>query len=175
MLQYVEEGKVLQAGTFGVHHPVFSAFSYAGSFIMCGIPWMATIGLVVKNRKTAIAAGLTSSGLFFLGCAFVVYVMLVYMDVIAGKEIPILAAIQEMLPSVAGAYTRFSKGNKKLHYGIIGGTALFAVVGSSFIPFSVLVNVLFSFMGFLGVAVGIIMIILFFARRSKIKDNIDAQ
>ncbi len=31
--------------------------------------------------------------------------MLVYMDVIAGKEIPILAAIQEMLPSVAGAYT----------------------------------------------------------------------
>ena len=195
VLQYVEEGKVLQAGTFGVHHPVFSAFSYAGSFIMCGIPWMATIGLVVKNRKTAIAAGLTSSGLFFLGCAFVVYVMLVYMDVIAGKEIPILAAIQEMLPSVAGAYTivivlgifttvtgelfiladRFSKGNKKLHYGIIGGTALFAVVGSSFITFSVLVNVLFSFMGFLGVAVGIIMIILFLARRSKIKDNIDAQ
>lgn len=64
VLQYVEEGKVLQSGTFGVHHPVFSAFSYAGSFIMCGIPWMATIGLVVKNRKTAIAAGLTSSGLF---------------------------------------------------------------------------------------------------------------
>ncbi len=43
--------KVLQAGTFGVHHPVFSAFSYAGSFIMCGIPWMATIGLVVKKTE----------------------------------------------------------------------------------------------------------------------------
>lgn len=178
VLNYVKEGSILQAGTFGIRNPIFSAFSYTGSFIMCGIAWMAAIGITIKNRKTAIVAGITSSGFFFVGCALVVYTLLVNMDAISGKQIPILAAIQNMIPVLAGPYTiiiilgifttatgqlflladRFSGGNKKRHYGIIGGTAIFAVIGSAFIPFNILVNILFSFMGFLGICVGLFII-----------------
>lgn len=187
VLEYVEQGQVLQAGAFGVRHPVFSAFSYAGSFIMCGIPWMAAVGLVVKNRKTAIGAAISSSALFFMGCAFVVYVLLVNMDSIAGKQIPIIAAIQNMVPAIAGPYTliivlgifttvagelflladRFSYGRKKLHYGIIVGTVLFSVTFASMLPFNVLLNALFSIMGFFGVLVGLIMITLFIVSQVK--------
>lgn len=189
VLRYVEEGSILQAGTFGIHHPIFSAFSYTGSFIMCGIAWMAAIGLTIKNRRTAVAAGIASSGLFFFGCALVVYTLLVNMDAIAGQQIPILAAIQNMIPVLAGPYTiiiilgifttatgqlflladRFAGDSKKKYYGIIGGTALFAVVGSVFIPFNVLVNVLFSFMGFLGICVGLFMIASFAVSQIKNK------
>lgn len=187
VLQYVDEGKVLQAGAFGIHNPLLAAFLDVGSFIMCGIPWMTTLGLVIKNTRTAVATGFTSSGFFFLGCIVVSYILLVNMDLVAGHEIPVLAAMQEMLPRFAGVYTiiivlgiyttvsgelfvlgdRFSYGNNKLRYGIIAGTVIFAIIGSSFIPFSVLVNVLYGVMGFIGVAFGIVLIIKFFVERRK--------
>jgi len=189
VLRYVEEGSILQAGTFGIRNPIFSALSYTGSFIMCGIAWMAAIGVTIKNRKTAIASGITSSGFFFFGCALVVYTLLVNMDAIAGQQIPILAAINNMIPVLAGPYTiiiilgifttatgqlflladRFSGGSTKRHYGIIAGTTIFSIVGSALFSFNVLVNILFSFMGFFGICVGLFIIISYVISQRKAK------
>lgn len=179
MLQYVEEGKILQAGVFGIHHPILGGVYYAGTLLICSMPWVLTSGSALNNRKQVVGTSLLSS-LFFWGCAFcAVATLLLNTDVVAGKQVPMLAAVQNLLPALAVPYAviivlsiftsitgmlwvlgdRFSQQGTKKFYAIVLGTTAFGVVGGSVLPFAQIVNVVYSFFGLAGLILGVFVIV----------------
>ena len=101
MLQYVQEGKILQAGVFGIHHPILGGVYYAGTLLICSIPWVITSGSALRSRKEVMTTSILSA-LFFWGCAAcAVTTLLLNTDAVAGKQVPMLAAVQNMLPVLA--------------------------------------------------------------------------
>ena len=178
MLQYVEEGKILQAGVFGIHHPVLGGIYYAGTLLICSMPWVLTSGSALNSRKQVLSTSILSS-LFFWGCAFcAVLTLLLKTDVVAGKQVPMLAAVQDLLPALAIPYAiiiilsiftsitgmlwvlgdRFSQQGTKKFYAIVLGTTAFGVIGGSVLPFATIVNVVYSFFGLAGLILGLFVI-----------------
>ena len=179
MLQYVQEGKILQAGVFGIHHPILGGVYYAGTLLICSIPWVITSGSALRSRKEVMTTSILSA-LFFWGCAAcAVTTLLLNTDAVAGKQVPMLAAVQNMLPVLAIPYAviivmsiftsitgmlwvlgdRFSKQGTKKFYAIVLGTTAFGVIGGSVLPFAQIVNVVYSFFGLTGLILGVFVII----------------
>lgn len=107
--------------------------------------------------------------------------LMINLDAVAGTQIPMLAAVQHTLPALALPYSiviilgifttatgmlfllsdRFATEGSKKSYAIIFGTAAFGAIGGTFIPFSVIVNIVYSVLGFSGDLLAILMIIKF--------------
>lgn len=105
--------------------------------------------------------------------------LLLNTDVVAGKQVPMLAAVQNLLPALAVPYAviivlsiftsitgmlwvlgdRFSQQGTKKFYAIVLGTTAFGVVGGSVLPFAKIVNVVYSFFGLAGLILGVFVII----------------
>ena len=179
MLQYVQKGKILQAGVFGIRHPILGGVYYAGTLLICSIPWVITSGSALRSRKEVMTTSILSA-LFFWGCAAcAVTTLLLNTDAVAGMQVPMLAAVQNMLPVLAIPYAviivmsiftsitgmlwvlgdRFSKQGTKKFYAIVIGTTAFGVIGGSVLPFAQIVNVVYSFFGLTGLILGVFVII----------------
>ena len=164
---------------FGIHHPILGGVYYAGTLLICSIPWVITSGSALRSRKEVMTTSILSA-LFFWGCAAcAVTTLLLNTDAVAGKQVPMLAAVQNMLSVLAIPYAviivmsiftsitgmlwvmgdRFSKQGTKKFYAIVIGTTAFGVIGGSVLPFAQIVNVVYSFFGLTGLILGVFVII----------------
>ena len=100
-------------------------------------------------------------------------------DDVAGSQIPMLAAVQAHLPFLAGFYSiviilgifttatgqlfiladRFSQQGTKKFYAIVFGTVAFGIATGSFIPFTTIVNIVYSVLGLSGVILSVFLLV----------------
>lgn len=178
--KYVAEGVILQPSVFGITNPVLAGLSYGG-ILMLALPWVTSMGKLLHNKTQAGIAAFASSLFLFSAAMAVGVALMINLDFIAGTQIPMLAAVQHTLPMLALPYSvviilgifttatgmlfllsdRFAEEGTKKSYAIIFGTAVFGAVGGAFIPFSVIVNIVYSVLGFSGVVLAVLMIIKF--------------
>lgn len=186
---YVAEGKILQPNVFGIKHPLVCGFSYSGVLMMCCIAWVHTTGALLKDRKQMRLTSGLSSFFYYLPVLAVVLALALNMDAIAGSQIPMLAAVQNMIPKIAGLYTiiiilgifttatgqlfllgdRFATEGTPKFYAVIFGIVAFAIVGGLFIPFSIIVNIVYSILGMSGIIMAIFMVVKVLRVRSAAK------
>jgi uncharacterized membrane protein YkvI len=187
--QYVASGQILRASAFGILNPYLSGLASSGLLIGSGFAWASATGSLCKSRKEAVLSGVFSSVFFYVSTAVVVYLILISIDHVAGKEVPMLAVIQCFLPGLSAVYSciiilaifstisgrlfligeRYGRGNKKLSLAIVTGITVFASVGASFIPFSKISNMMFSICGAVGIVLSIIVLTRFCMSKSRNK------
>jgi uncharacterized membrane protein YkvI len=188
--QYVASGTILRASAFGIRNPYLSGIASAGLVIGSGFAWASVTGTLCKTKKEAILSGVFSSIFYYLSTAVVVYLLLISIEHVAGKEVPMLAVIQYFLPGLSIFYSaiiiiaifstisgrlfsigeHYSNGNKKTNSLIIVSIATLAIFGASFIPFSKISNIVFSLCGAVGIIFSMIIIIKFFLNRIENKN-----
>ena len=164
---------------FGIKHPLVCGFSYSGVLMMCCIAWVHATGALLKDRKQMLLTTGLSSTFYYLPVLAVVLALALNLDAIAGSQIPMLAAVQNMIPKLAGPYTiiiilgifttatgqlfllgdRFAKEGTAKFYIVIFGIVAFAIVGGLFLPFSVIVNIVYSVMGMTGIIMAAFMVV----------------
>lgn len=179
--QYAASGEILRSNTLGLKNPYLSGLTSGGLVISSGFAWASATGTLCKTRKQAVLSGLFSSLFFYAATAVVVYLVLIAMPEVAGKEVPMLAIVQHFLPILSPVYSgiiivaiystisgrlfligeRYGRGNRLLTLGIVTGITILAVVGASFIPFSKMSNLMFSFCGAVGILFGLIVLVVF--------------
>ena len=172
VLSYVENGKILQAGTFGIYNPVISALAYCGMDFMISLPLLAGMASRFKSSKQALGAGIASSALLNCGILLVLFAVLTNIDYIIeiGAQIPNLAVVQRLLPAlqpvfalviVLGIFTtvtaylwmlagRFFKEGTKPYFITIIAIAAVGVFGGSVLPFNALINIIYPYTGLVG-------------------------
>lgn len=179
--KYVASGKILRSSAFGIKNPYLSGLASAGLVIGSGFAWASVTGTLCKSKKEAILSGIFSSVFYYLSTAVVVYLLLISIDYVAGREVPMLAVVQYFLPGLSVFYSaiiiiaifstisgrlfsigeRYSNGNKKINFLIIVSIAILAILGASAIPFSKISNIVFSLCGAVGIIFSMIIIIRF--------------
>ncbi len=170
--QYIADGRVMQAGVLGVHNPVLSALFYAGLCLIVSVPFLVSLGKQTASRREALTSGIFSGLFFHAGLLLVLIAVLLNIDLIVetGAQIPLLAAMQHMLPRIAwsfaiililGIYTtitgylwlvsgRFAEDKSKkarIITAVLTGAGIF---GGAFIPFNQIINILYPISGLLG-------------------------
>lgn len=185
--QYVEEGLVLQAGFYKILNPVAAGLSQGGMAFASFIPFLIVQGKSLPSRKDVGLTTFFSSLLYYIPIIMVMCTLMLNMDVIAGAQVPILAAIQAHMPKFAmfyslviclGIYTtvsgelfllgdRFAPNNKKRHIIIIMAIVVVAVVCGSFVPFATLMNIVFTVCGIFGILYAVICTVRYFAIRKR--------
>jgi uncharacterized membrane protein YkvI len=170
--EYVMEGKVKQAGVLGVYNPVLAALFYAGLCLIVSVPFLISLGKQTANQKEALTSGVFSGIFFHAGLLLVLIAVLLNIDFIVetGAQIPLLAAMQQMLPSIAwsfaiilvlGIFTtitgylwlisgRFAEDKSKKSRIITAAVTVAGVFGGAFIPFSEIINILYPTSGLVG-------------------------
>lgn len=178
---YVEEGKVLQAGVFGIHNWILSALTYGGVCLIVSVPFLVSLGKGTSNQKEALAGGIFSGVFFHAGVLLVAAAVLLNLDAIieTGAQVPLLAAMQEMVPGLAwtfaiilvlGIFTtvtgylwlisgRFAEDKSTKSRIIVAVLVVLGVFGGSVIPFNTIINILYPFAGFVGIIFMIIILI----------------
>jgi len=176
---YVISGELKRISIMGISNPIFCGIASAGLLVVSSLPWVASTGSLCEDESTAILCGVMSGVIFYAAQGIVVYLNLISMDKIAGAEVPLLAVFQNYLPMLALVYSgiiiiaifstvsgrlflfasRYDKGNRKRHIAISVTIVVFAAVGGTFIPFSLISNILFTVSGCLGILLGTVIII----------------
>ena len=105
--EYIEEGKVLQAGIFGIYNPVWSGLNYAGVVLVTSFPFIVALGQRAHSGMESALSGLSAGVVFHLPALCSCIAMLSHMDYIAayGQQVPMLASITEALPAISWSYT----------------------------------------------------------------------
>ena len=147
------------------------------------------VGAAVVNGIAVIAGIAVVAGIAIVAGIAVVLALALNMDAIAGSQIPMLAAVQNMIPKIAGLYTiiiilgifttatgqlfllgdRFATEGTPKFYAVIFGIVAFAIVGGLFIPFSIIVNIVYSILGMSGIIMAIFMVVKVLRVRSAAK------
>lgn len=175
LAQYVNEGKVMQAGVWSIYNPVAAGVFYSGLMILNSFPFMVALGKGLKSQKEAIACGFGSSILFCLGVIFVVFAIIPNLDHIvqSGTHIPMLAVVAKILPFLTPVFTlviivgifttitgylwiigrRFAADKTIKQKVIVAVVALVGIFAGSVIPFATLINILYPYSGIMGLFV----------------------
>lgn len=191
---YVEEGIILQPSFFGETNPIMAGLFYSG-ILTLALPWVTSMGKLLSNTKQAGVAAFCSAIFLFSAAMAVAVALMINLDAVAGTQIPMLAAIQHTLPMLAFPYSiviilgifttatgmlfllsdRFAVEGSKKSYAIIFGTAAFGAIGGTFIPFSIIVNIVYSILGFSGDLLAVLMIIKFIRVRHEERQGISEE
>lgn len=185
--KYVEEGLVLRAGFYKILNPVAAGLSQGGMAFASFIPFLIVQGKAIPTRRDVGMTTFASSLLYYIPIVMVACTLMLNMDVIAGTQVPILAAIQAHMPKFAafyslviclGIYTtasgelfllgdRFAPNNKKKHIIIILSIVIIAVVCGSFVPFATLMNIVFTVCGIFGILYAVVITVRYFQIRKR--------
>lgn len=196
---YVADGTILQARFMGINSPVVSIISLVGAYITLGLVFNVALGDQCKNDKEVLASSISSSLFFIAGLCMVLFTILLNLDYIGstGAQIPMLAAITNMLPFLAlpfsiiillGVFTtitgylwtfgrRFAEDKTTKQRIIVIVVAVFGVTVASFIPLSKLVNTIYPLISIAGliILVGIIVKMLTDRQRAGVNpDELDS-
>jgi len=176
--QYVAEGKILQPTVFGMKNAILSAFSYAGVLMFGCAAWVVSTGQMIKTKKQMVVTSVLSSLFYFTPLLAIIFIILLNVDTVVGTEIPLLVVVQNELPALALPYTfiivaaifttaagmlfvvvnRFAKDKTMKFYIITGGIVIFSVVVGTLIPFSTILNFIYSIMGMSGIILSVFMV-----------------
>lgn len=181
VLEYVDQGKVLQAGLFGIYNPVLSGLFYGGNLVCVSFPFVVSLGKSMKNRKEAIASGIVSGLMLIAGIYFVLYIVLMNLDYIVANDAQILtlACVDQVMPImrlpftiiiILGIFTtitgylwiigrRFAEDGTTKQKVIVIGTTLGGILLGSVLPFGTLVNILYPFVGVIGIVLFVIIVV----------------
>ncbi len=173
--QYVDEGILLQARFLNIDSPVLSVVSLVGAYVTLGLAFNVSLGYRCKNKKEVLGSSLVSAAFFCVGLCMVLFTIILNMDYIAGigAQVPMLAAIQNMLPMLAlpfsviillGVFTtitgylwavgrRFAEDRTKKQAIIVVIVAALGVSVASVIPLSKLVNMIYPLIGAAGIVI----------------------
>lgn len=178
---YIEEGKVLQAGIFGIYNPVWAGLNYGGCCLVSAFPFVIALGRRTKNPLEARIAGFNAGLWFHIPAFFAAFAILLNLDYIAsdGQQVPLLAAITNSLPSMSwtfaiililGIFTTITgymwflvdrlADEKTAKYKITTLiVAIIGTIGGSIIPFNVILNIVFPVTGIVGMALAVLIVI----------------
>ncbi|MDR0853656.1 MAG: hypothetical protein LBN34_04750 [Clostridiales Family XIII bacterium] len=159
---------------------------YAGVCLVVCVPFIVSLGKSTKSPGEAVFAGIFSGIFFYIG-AFLVIIVLLFNGnglVEAGademKPIPTLAAVTQLAPAltwlfvivlIAGIFTTITGYLWLLTDRVFGSTpttksriftAVLMIVGvavGGILPFSQIINILWPLSGFVGILLGIFMLI----------------
>lgn len=106
--QYVDAGVIMRANFLGIENPILAVTSLIGAYITLGLSFNVSLGGRCGSRREVSASAVISAVLFCLGLCMVLFTIIFNMDYIAqtGAQIPMLAAIQNMLPGAGAAVFR---------------------------------------------------------------------
>ena len=173
--QYVDAGVIMRANFLGIENPILAVTSLIGAYITLGLSFNVSLGGRCGSRREVSASAVISAVLFCLGLCMVLFTIIFNMDYIAqtGAQIPMLAAIQNMLPALAlpfsvvillGVFTtitgylwavgrRFAEDRTKKQAVVVVITAVLGVSVSSVIPLDKLVNFIYPLIGAAGLVI----------------------
>lgn len=169
--KYVAAGEMLQCSVFGIKNPIVAGLASCGLLLGSGFAWASATGTMCRSKKEAALSGVFSGLFYYASTAIVVYLLLMAMDHIVGKEVPMLGVVQYFLPGLSVFYScvvviaifstisgrlfligeHFGGGDRKRTLLIVTGITVFAAVTGSFIPFSRISNWMFSLCGAVGI------------------------
>lgn len=189
VLEYVDQGKVLQAGLFGIYNPVLSGFFYGGNLVCMSFPFIVSLGKSMKNKKEAVASGIVSGLMLTAGIYFVLYIVLMNLDYIVATDAQILtiACVDQVMPImrlpftiviVLGIFTtitgylwiigrRFAPDGTAKQRIIVIATTLVGILLGSVLPFGTLINILYPFVGVVGIILFVIILVSSSKRRNE--------
>lgn len=182
--EFVAKGKILRSSAFGLYNPYLSGVASAGLLIGSGFAWASATGDLCRRKKEAALSGVFSPLFFYAATGVVVYLLLVVMEHVAGKEVPMLAVVQHLFPALSVAYSviiviaifstisgrlfligeRYG-GDRKRTLIVVTGITIFASAFASIIPFSKVSNFMFSICGAIGIIFGGMILVKFFSQR----------
>ena len=173
--QYVDAGVIMRANFLGIENPILAVASLLGAYITLGLSFNVSLGGRCGSRREVSASAVISAVLFCLGLCMVLFTIIFNMDYIAqtGAQIPMLAAIQNMLPALAlpfsvvillGVFTtitgylwavgrRFAEDRTKKQAVVVVITAVLGVSVASVIPLDKLVNFIYPLIGAAGLVI----------------------
>ena len=173
--QYVDAGVIMRANFLGIENPILAVTSLIGAYITLGLSFNVSLGGRCGSRREVSASAVISAVLFCLGLCMVLFTIIFNMDYIAqtGAQIPMLAAIQNMLPALAlpfsvvillGVFTtitgylwavgrRFAEDRTKKQAVVVVITAVLGVSVASVIPLDKLVNFIYPLIGAAGLVI----------------------
>ena len=173
--QYVDAGVIMRANFLGIENPILAVASLIGAYITLGLSFNVSLGGRCGSRREVSASAVISAVLFCLGLCMVLFTIIFNMDYIAqtGAQIPMLAAIQNMLPALAlpfsvvillGVFTtitgylwavgrRFAEDRTKKQAVVVVITAVLGVSVASVIPLDKLVNFIYPLIGVAGLVI----------------------
>ena len=188
VVQFVEEGKIWQAGFFGISNWWFDAFMYAGVCFIVAVPFVVNLGKSANNSMDAVFSGVFSSVFFYIATFLVVFILLSHFGAVVNPEtdemypIPNLAVINHMFPAFGWTFAVVliievyntivgylwlltdrifgEKPKNKLYSNLF--TVLACLVGitlGAVLPFSQVVNILWPVSGFVGCALMVFMVV----------------
>ena len=189
ILTYVQEGKFLQISILGVKNPIVAGVFYASAVLLPAFPFLVAISKKVRNKQEVIASGIVASFLYTLGLFLVVITLLKNLDYIAanGTEVPMLSAITNILPGIAGPYMvilviailttatgflwvvgrRFADDKTGKQRLIVAAVSAIGIVVGAFVPFSRLVNIIYPVEGMAGFVIFIGLIVNMIKRKKS--------
>ena len=173
--QYVDAGVIMRANFLGIENPILAVTSLIGAYITLGLSFNVSLGGRCGSHREVSASAVISAVLFCLGLCMVLFTIIFNMDYIAqtGAQIPMLAAIQNMLPALAlpfsvvillGVFTtitgylwavgrRFAEDRTKKQAVVVVITAVLGVSVASVIPLDKLVNFIYPLIGAAGLVI----------------------
>lgn len=173
--QYVDAGVIMRANFLGIENPILAVTSLIGAYITLGLSFNVSLGGRCGSRREVSASAVISAVLFCLGLCMVLFTIIFNMNYIAqtGAQIPMLAAIQNMLPALAlpfsvvillGVFTtitgylwavgrRFAEDRTKKQAVVVVITAVLGVSVASVIPLDKLVNFIYPLIGAAGLVI----------------------
>lgn len=175
VLEYVEEGIILQAQFMGIENPVVSLVSLIGAYITLGVVFNVALGQNCRTSGEIWGSAVCSAAFFTAGLSMVLFTIILNMDYIASikAQVPMLAAIENTIPVLAlpfsiiiliGVFTtitgylwavgrRFAEDKTKKQRVVVVALAAVGVSVASFIPLSRLVNTIYPLIGIVGIVI----------------------
>lgn len=194
VLQYVQEGRIMQGAFMGIHEPFIAQLFLVGAYITLGVVFNVALGSRCHSQKEIVGSAFLSAAFFTLGVILVLATMLLNLDYIASikAQVPMLAAIENSLPALAlpfsiiiliGVFTtitgylwafgrRFAEDKTKKQRIIVIVVAIIGVTIASYIPLGQLVNAIYPVVGIAGVLLLIGIIYRMFTDKEGFHDDV---
>ena len=96
--QYVAEGMILQPTVLGIKNPILAGLSYGG-VLMLALPWVTSMGSLLKTKKQAAATSVLSALFLFAAAFSVALALMLNLDDVAGSTSPCWRRCRRTCPS----------------------------------------------------------------------------
>ena len=170
--EYIEQGSILQISILGLKNPFWAGLNYGGGSLIVAFPFVVALGRRTHSAAEAGISGFGAGAVFMLPMLFSAVTILLNIDYIAvyGQQVPSLAAVTNMLPSLSWAYLvililgifstltgytwfitdRFTEEGTKESRILCVAAVLIGIIAGGYLPFNVILNRIFPITGLVG-------------------------
>ena len=170
--EYIEQGSILQISILGLKNPFWAGLNYGGVSLIVAFPFVVALGRRTQSRSEAGIGGFGAGVVFMVPMLFSAMTILLNIDYIAvyGQQVPSLAAVTNMLPSISWAYLvililgifstltgytwfitdRFTEEGTKESRILCVVAVIIGIIAGGYLPFNVILNRIFPITGLVG-------------------------